>query len=220
MNGTQSKSIEGIFWQFSLKRVFFQLALILLGFAFLFFITLMKAKGTAGFGFEPLLFVYTIFVTAFQLSRLVAAMFYNHAYRGAIPAKTENENNPNGKFEPLVTFVIPCKNEEAVIAETVREQEILGKVLFSVPYVGYAVARAKTPVGFLLIVIVPSVVIIYEEIRNIAAEVRKYWARRKKKRDFLEERISNISFDTEDNLPKNIQPERKPFAEVKRPRRL
>lgn len=128
-------------------------------------------------------------------------------------AEIKNENG--GKI-----FVTKGDANNAPDQKTVREQEILGKVLFSVPYVGYAVARAKTPVGFLLIVIVPSVVIIYEEIRNIAAEVRKYWARRKKKRDFLEERISNISFDTEDNLPKNIQPERKPFAEVKRPRRL
>src|SRR4030042_5431631 len=45
----------------------------------------------------------------------------------------------------------------------VSEKEILGKVLFSVPYLGYAVAAAQKPVGFLLIVIIPAVIIIYEE---------------------------------------------------------
>jgi len=120
MNGTESKRIEGILWQIPFKRTFFQLGLVLSGFAFLFFITLMKARGTAEFGFEPFLFVYTIFVTAFQLSRLVAAMFYNRAYHGTILAKTAQKKSISSEnFEPVVTFVIPCKNEEAVISETV-----------------------------------------------------------------------------------------------------
>lgn len=103
-------------------------------------------------------------------------------------------------------FVTKGDANNAPDQETVREREILGKVLFSVPYVGYAVARAKTPVGFLLIVIVPSVVIIYEEIKNIAEEVRKFWARKKKKHDFSENEISNVSFEVDGNLPKIIQP--------------
>ena len=117
MNGIQSRNIEENIWQFSFKRVLFQLGLVV-WFAFLFFITLMKAKGTAGFGFEPILYTYTIFVTTFQLSRLTAAMFYNHAYRGSVLVKAKNGVAPSEKYEPTVTFIIPCKNEEAVIAET------------------------------------------------------------------------------------------------------
>ncbi|MDI6778442.1 MAG: glycosyltransferase [Patescibacteria group bacterium] len=95
---------------------------------FLFFITLMKARGAASLGFEPLLCVYTIFVTTFQLSRLIAAMFYENAYRGSVLARSSNgkasvsgANDPeqNKKFEPSATFVIPCKNEEKEIAETI-----------------------------------------------------------------------------------------------------
>jgi hyaluronan synthase len=125
MNGTQSKTIAADFSQFSVRKTLFQLGLILFGFAFLFFITLIKARGTSGMGFEPLLFVYTIFVTTFQLSRLIAAMFYESAYRGSVLAAKSSEfakgaPKTGGEYKPSVTFIVPCKNEEKVIGETIE----------------------------------------------------------------------------------------------------
>jgi signal peptidase len=55
----------------------------------------------------------------------------------------------------------------------VTKRDILGKVLFSIPYLGYAVAFAKKPLGFALIVIVPAVIIIIDEIKNIYNEIKK-----------------------------------------------
>lgn len=55
----------------------------------------------------------------------------------------------------------------------ISQKDIIGKVLFDVPYVGYAVESAKKPLGFMLIIIVPAVIIIYDEIRKIVKEVRK-----------------------------------------------
>lgn len=55
----------------------------------------------------------------------------------------------------------------------VSEKEIIGKVLFSVPYLGYAVNAAQKPVGFLLIIIIPAVIIIYDEILKIRGEIKK-----------------------------------------------
>ncbi len=55
----------------------------------------------------------------------------------------------------------------------VSEKEILGKVLFSVPYIGYAVNAAQKPIGFMLIVVVPAVIIIYEEVKKIQIEIAK-----------------------------------------------
>jgi len=51
--------------------------------------------------------------------------------------------------------------------------DILGKVLFSIPYLGYAVNFAKRPLGFALIIIVPAALIIIDEIKNIYKEVKK-----------------------------------------------
>jgi signal peptidase len=57
--------------------------------------------------------------------------------------------------------------------------EVVGKVVFSVPYVGFAVDFAKKPFGFMLIIVIPAVIIIYDEIRKIKNEVLKM----KKKKD-------------------------------------
>lgn len=54
----------------------------------------------------------------------------------------------------------------------VAPEKIIGKVLFSVPYLGYAVAAARQPFGFLLVVIIPSGIIIVEEIGKIGKELK------------------------------------------------
>jgi len=67
----------------------------------------------------------------------------------------------------------------------VTQSEIMGKVLFSVPYAGYGVAAAQKPIGFMLIIIVPAVIIIYEEAQKIKKEImlKMDYRKRKKKKD-------------------------------------
>ncbi len=55
----------------------------------------------------------------------------------------------------------------------IQKKDIVGKVLFSVPYVGYAVDFAKKPVGFALIIIIPAAIIIIDEGKKIIMEVKK-----------------------------------------------
>lgn len=54
----------------------------------------------------------------------------------------------------------------------VQKKDVLGKVLFDVPYAGYAVATAKKPLGFALIIIVPALIIIADEIKKIIWEIK------------------------------------------------
>jgi signal peptidase len=91
-------------------------------------------------------------------------------------AEIKNENG-------VKIFVTKGDANNAPDLKTVTEKEILGKVLFSVPYVGYAVNTAQKPVGFLLIVIIPAVIIIYEEIQNIKREFIKLRKRRREKKE-------------------------------------
>lgn len=73
---------------------------------------------------------------------------------------------------------------------TVSRFEIIGKVLFSVPYVGYAVATAQKPWGFGLIIVIPAVLIIYEEAQKIRQELKKkadYKRRAEKRTDTISE---------------------------------
>lgn len=61
-------------------------------------------------------------------------------------------------------------NEEAD-TQTVRQRDVLGKVLLDVPYLGYAVNSVRTPYGLFLLIILPATWIIYDEIRKIKSEV-------------------------------------------------
>ena len=56
--------------------------------------------------------------------------------------------------------------------EAVYSSRILGKVLFNIPYVGYAVAAARQPIGFLIIIVLPALFIIYDEGMNIWKELK------------------------------------------------
>jgi len=55
----------------------------------------------------------------------------------------------------------------------VSEDDIIGKVLFDVPYLGYVVNFIQKPIGFLLMIIIPAIIIIGDEIRKIYNEVKK-----------------------------------------------
>lgn len=72
---------------------------------------------------------------------------------------------------------------------TVSRYEVIGRVLFSVPYVGYAVAAAQKPWGFVVIVIIPAVIIIWEEANKIWMEVKKKQDYKKR----IEKRLENTS---------------------------
>ncbi len=55
----------------------------------------------------------------------------------------------------------------------VSKRDVIGKVLFSVPYIGFAVDFVKKPIGFTLIIVIPASIIIFDEIRKIISEIKK-----------------------------------------------
>lgn len=62
--------------------------------------------------------------------------------------------------------------------QTVINDQIIGKVFFSIPWLGYIVGYIRTLPGLILLVIVPATIIIFEESRKIIKEIKKI--RRKK----------------------------------------
>jgi signal peptidase I len=56
---------------------------------------------------------------------------------------------------------------------------VLGKVLLSIPYIGYPVSFAKTQMGFMLLVVIPATILVYSELIEIKNEIIKL----KQKRD-------------------------------------
>lgn len=54
-----------------------------------------------------------------------------------------------------------------------NKKSVIGKVLFSIPYLGYILDFAKKPLGFMLLVGIPAGIIIIDEIKKIWMEVRR-----------------------------------------------
>ncbi|HNY35674.1 MAG TPA: signal peptidase I [Candidatus Pacearchaeota archaeon] len=55
----------------------------------------------------------------------------------------------------------------------VSKSTVEGKVLFSVPFLGYVVDFIKKPIGFILIIIVPVFLIIGDQLMQIRKEIKK-----------------------------------------------
>ena len=111
---------------------------------------------------------------------------------------------PNTKTQSLVThrindikivdgvlvYITKGDANNASDTKEIQNKDIIGKVLFNVPYVGYAVDFAKKPMGFALIIIVPAAVIVSDEIRNIWKEIIRL--KSKKKDDEQDKEITKL----------------------------
>ena len=97
-------------------------------------------------------------------------------------------------------------NEEADAEET-SAARVVGKTFFVLPYVGYPIGYARTKVGFILLVIIPSTVIVYEELYKIKAEISKKLASRREKKakiaapESVDDRIRIIEEDMKISQP-------------------
>jgi signal peptidase len=94
------------------------------------------------------------------------------------------------KIKGEKSYVTKGDANNAPDQKEIKESEILGKVFLTIPYVGYAVSAAQKPIGFMLIVIVPAVILIYDEAQKIKKEILKkidYQKRMKKRKENKED---------------------------------
>jgi hyaluronan synthase len=106
-------------YRFDWRDFFYRSAIIGSGFLLIFFIILLKSKTTAEFALEPVFFSYAIFVTTFELSRIISAMLYESSMKSLLDEKYSSNKLYSSDYEPTVAFVIPCKNEENDIGDAV-----------------------------------------------------------------------------------------------------
>ena len=81
---------------------------------------------------------------------------------------------------PLRTFTTKGDANDSEDPQVTRLGDISGKVVLTVPYLGYILDFAKKPLGFVLLVGVPAFVIILEELMKIIKEMKVI---RKRKQD-------------------------------------
>lgn len=74
------------------------------------------------------------------------------------------------------------------------QKDVIGKVLFSIPYLGYIVDFVKKPMGLMLVIVIPAIIIVYDELRKIATELKKLTFKVKK----VEEEVEEIEEEQKD----------------------
>ena len=64
-------------------------------------------------------------------------------------------------------------------AREVREDEIIGKVIFDIPYLGFILDMARKPLGFVILIGIPAGLVAFDEIGKILREIKKMRSKKK-----------------------------------------
>jgi len=107
---TKRKTKNGVSYNFTL----FVIATIVL-----MLVVWVKERNILEYSGDWILIGYTLFVTVFQLSRIVSATFFKQSLSNITESLSPEIRNK--EYEPFVSFVVPCKNEEFAIRKTVTK---------------------------------------------------------------------------------------------------
>jgi hypothetical protein len=102
--------------------------------------------------------------------------FTQKSGKDAVTHRINTIDNANG----TVTYTTKGDANNQVDNSAVAKDQVVGKVIWTIPYLGFGIEYAKKPYGFILLVIVPATIIIYEELKNIGREMGKAVRRGKK----------------------------------------
>lgn len=69
------------------------------------------------------------------------------------------------------TYITKGDANKAEDQSEVSQSSVLGTTILTVPYIGYPAHFAKTPQGFILLIIIPATIIVYEEIKVLLREI-------------------------------------------------
>lgn len=91
--------------------------------------------------------------------------------KGKVPTthRIVSENIKNG----MESYATKGDSNDTADLKEVLQKDVIGKVYFSVPFVGYALAAAKEPIGFMILIIVPALLILFDEGKKIFSEFKK-----------------------------------------------
>ena len=77
-------------------------------------------------------------------------------------------HNDSGK----ITFTVKGDANAEEDPASVQMHSVIGRVILSVPYIGYVLDFARQPIGFTLLIGIPACIIIFDEALRIWTEVR------------------------------------------------
>jgi len=80
----------------------------------------------------------------------------------------------------VILFTTKGDANEDKDTREIKQNEIIGRVFFDVPLLGYIIDVARKPVGFVVLIIIPALIVLYDEGTKIFIEIKKM---RKKKEE-------------------------------------
>lgn len=105
--------------------------------------------------------------------------------KSTVTHRINDKKESNGK----IAFVTKGDANNVADSDLLYQDRIVGKVMMGIPFLGYPVNFAKTQLGFLLIVIIPAIVIIYSEFLVIKNEAARLIQEKKKRKLTLQENV-------------------------------
>ena len=92
--------------------------------------------------------------------------------------------------EPV--YITKGDANNSVDSREIKKSDIIGKTIIKVPYLGYVIDFVRKPVGFVLIIVIPAVVIINDEIRKIWREIMRLKKKKREKDANQDEKINEL----------------------------
>lgn len=90
---------------------------------------------------------------------------------------------------------------------------VLGKTVLAIPFIGYIVAFTKTQLGFIALIIIPAVIIVYSELISIKKEALRLIKERKERKlstgEKIKEKIGEEIIAVEKEVKKVLPKKRK-----------
>jgi signal peptidase I len=208
----------------SIKRVIYFIILIAL-------ILIAGSVAFSAFNFPGGIKLYTVqsgsMEPAIKTGSVVASKPQNNYLKGdIITFKSEKDKISVNPLNTTTHRIFDIKNENGVVSYITKgdvnntpdmvvttKDLVLGKVILTIPFLGYAVAFAKTKLGLILLVIIPSTLIIYSELMNIKNETKRLIQERKTRKLTTKERVEVAVGEGEGKIEESVKEIEKEFLE-------
>ena len=117
-------------------------------------------------------------------------------------------------IENRIFYITQGDANEEPDPDLIAKDDVIGKVLFTIPFLGYVVNFTQSRLGFILIIVVPATIIIYEEFRKIGKEIIKFKNQNKKK-DESQDRAIKKNEEKDIEQDKEIKELKEKIEEIK-----
>lgn len=174
-NTTITKGLLHVNNVFTTKKLFFIGVIVVFGLLLLFFVILPTVQGSMHFlivlsgSMSPEMNPGDIVVSKYfdpdeiKINDVITFKFADNQ-KNCITHRVINITNEYGSIHFQTKGDANEDPDQGMVAAT----ELIGKVVFTIPYLGYLPHFAHSPLGFIVLIVLPGILIIIVEIRNIA----------------------------------------------------